>query len=162
MTNAPNVASRIKRTRRLHPPLPLSLFSFMLRVVFALHCVVRRACRPVTPRSQIQRAPRQMSTSIDSSSFSGGRSPTSIYGMRLPPFGPFSLPASKQLSYHFPHPPLLSLAFLSPIFLSFSKIDAKLLAQSNIGAYILLADYHRRPGAASTPGARMKEWSIDV
>ena len=81
----------------------------MLRVVFALHCVARRACRPVTPRSQIQRAPRQMS--IRSSSFSGGRSPTSIYGMRLPPFG-FS--ASRRLN----NCPTFFLIPPSPLFFS--------------------------------------------
>jgi hypothetical protein len=79
----------------------------------------------------------------------------------LAPIWPFGLPASKQLSYLFLIPPF-SLVFLSPILLSLSTIDAKLVAQPNIGAYVLLADYHRRLGAASKPGARMKEWSIDV
>jgi len=109
-------APRIKHTRRPH--LPLSLFSFMLRVVFALHCVARRACRPVTRASRIQKAPRQTNVyvSIGWFFFLLRRAQPHIHIWHaLAPIWPFSISASKNGS----DGPVLLLLPTSPFSVTF-------------------------------------------
>lgn len=131
-----------EHTRRAYL-LPLSLFSFMLRVVFASHCVARRACRPVTLASQFKGRQDKTSEFVNcSSSFSGGRSPTSTYGIRLPPFG---LSASRRLTrVKRPPPPTVPAAFPHPPFCCFPLPNPLFSTQSNPNPW-----HNRRSGLTS-------------